>query len=213
MMLYADLPARRARQVAADLFVVLWTWRWIVVARAVHEATLRLADPGRRIDSSAGDLARRLRDAGDSVAGIPLVGDDVSSPFDGAGRAAEGLAGAGRQQVAAVESLAHWLGLSVALVPILLLLLLWLPPRVRFVRRARAGRRFLDSGADLDLFALRAMAHQPLHVLARVDDDPAGAWRRGETGVIDQLARLELRAVGLRPPRRDGGRASTHPVG
>ncbi|SDR97269.1 hypothetical protein SAMN04488570_0848 [Nocardioides scoriae] len=202
MMLYADLPVRRAWQVAGDLFVVLWTWLWIDVAHAVRDATLRLADPGRRIDSSASDLAGRLRDAGDSVARIPLVGDDVSSPFDGAGRAAQGLAGAGRQQVAAAESLAHWLGLTVALVPILLLLLLWLPPRVRFVRRASAGRRFLDSGADLDLFALRAMAHQPLHVLARVDDDPAGAWRRGETRVVDELARLELRASGLRPPRR-----------
>ena len=63
-------------------------------------------------------------------------------------------------------------------------------------------QRFLDEGADLDLFALRAMAHQPLHVLARVDPDPAGAWRRGEPDVVDRLARLELRSAGLRPPGR-----------
>jgi hypothetical protein len=80
------------------------------------------------------------------------------------------------------------------------LLWLYLPQRIAFVRRATAGQRFLDSGADLDLFALRAMAHQPLHVLARVDSDPAGAWRRGEPEVIGQLARLELRSAGLRAP-------------
>ena len=128
------------------------------------------------------------------------MGDDVRGPFDGAGRAASGLADAGQQQVAAVGTLANWLGLAVALIPILLFVLFYLPQRIRFVRRATAGQRYLDAGADLDLFALRAMAHQPLHVLARIDADPAGAWRRGEAAVIDELARLELRAVGLRPP-------------
>ncbi|ROR90688.1 hypothetical protein [Nocardioides aurantiacus] len=200
MKLYADLPLRRARQVVGDVLVLVWVWVWIQVAGSVRDATLELAGPGRRIDASATDLAGRLRDAGDTVSGLPLVGDEVRSPFDGAGGAAEGIAGAGRDQVAAVESLAHWLGITVAVVPILLVLLLWLPGRVRFVRRATAGQRFLDARADLDLFALRAMAHQPLHVLARVDDDPAGAWRRGDADVVDRLARLELRSVGLKPP-------------
>ena len=99
-----------------------------------------------------------------------------------------------------MDTLAQWLALAVALIPILVLLWLYLPQRIAFVRRATAGQRFLDAGADLDLFALRAMAHQPLHVLARVDPDPAGAWRRGEPEVIGQLARLELRSVGLRAP-------------
>ncbi len=209
MKLYADLPLRRARQVAGDLLVLAWAWLWIEVAGAVRDATLQLAGPGRRIDASATDLAGRLRDAGDSVSGIPLVGDEVRSPFDGAGGAAEGIAGAGRDQVAAVESLAHWLGITVAVVPIVLVLLLWLPGRVRFVRRATAGQRFLDARADLDLFALRAMAHQPLHVLARVDDDPAGAWRRGDPRVVGALATLELRSVGLRPPRATEGSAGS----
>jgi len=208
LKLYADLPARRALQIVGDVGVVLWIWLWITLAGRVREATLELRGPGTRIDSSASDLARRLEDAGRKVSGIPLVGDGVRKPFDGAGSAAEGLAGAGRAQVQAVESLAHWLGLVVALVPILLLLWNYLPPRVAFVRRATAGRRFLDSGADLDLFALRAMAHQPLHVLARLDDDPAGAWRRGDRDVVERLASLELRSVGLRPPVAGAGRLS-----
>ena len=53
---------------------------------------------------------------------------------------------------------------------------------------------------DLDLFALRALAHQPLHRLARISDDPAGACRRGERATVVALARLELSEVGLRPP-------------
>ncbi|WP_027860684.1 hypothetical protein [Marmoricola sp. URHB0036] len=200
MRFYADTSVRRTLQIAGDLGVVLWVWFWISIARKVHEATLGLARPGRAIDSSASDLSDRLRDAGRTVSDVPLVGDSVRSPFDKAGGAANGLAEAGQQQVAAVGSLAHWLGLAVALIPILALMCFYLPPRVRFVRRATAGQRFLDSGADLDLFALRAMTHQPLHVLARIDDDPAGAWRRGDAWVIERLAGLELRSVGLRPP-------------
>ena len=200
MKLYADTSVRRSLQIAGDLALVVWIWVWVVVAGKVHQSTLDLATPGHKIDASAGDLASRLRDAGRTVENLPLVGEEVRGPFDGAGNAATGLAEAGQQQVAAMDALAQWLALAVALIPILVLLWVYLPQRIAFVRRATAGQQFLDSGADLDLFALRAMAHQPLHVLARVDPDPAGAWRRGVPEVIDQLARLELRSTGLRPP-------------
>jgi hypothetical protein len=200
MRFYADAAGRRRLQITGDVVLVLWVWLWIVIAHKVHDATLHLARPGYQINSSARDLAGHLRDAGRTVSKVPLVGGDVRRPFNSAGGAAEGLAGAGRQQVEAVHSLAHWLGLTVALIPILLLLMFYLPARIRFVRRATAGQRFLDARSDLDLFALRAMAHQPLHVLARVTEDPAGAWRREDAGVIDSLALLELRSVGLRPP-------------
>jgi hypothetical protein len=114
--------------------------------------------------------------------------------------AADRLAEAGRAQVRAVERLADLLGLAVALIPILVVAAFYVPGRVRFVRRATAGASLVDSGADLDLFALRALAHQPLHVLARISDDPAGAWRAGDRDVTDRLAELELRASGLRLP-------------
>jgi hypothetical protein len=99
-----------------------------------------------------------------------------------------------------VERVGLVLGLVVAAVPIALVVSLWLFLRVGFVRRASAAQRFVDASEDLDLFALRAMAHQPLSALARISDDPAGAWRRGDTVVIRELAGLELRDEGLRPP-------------
>jgi len=81
-------------------------------------------------------------------------------------------------------------------------LLLWLPRRVAFARRAGAARRHLDTAADLDLFALRAMARQPMHRLARVSDDPVAEWRRGDPARVRALADLELRDMGLRVPKR-----------
>lgn len=199
MKLYADLPVRRARQVTGDVLLVVWVVLWSWLATRVYDATMRLAVPGERIDEASSAMAERLREAGDTVADLPLVGDEASRPFDGAGGAADELAAAGRAQVDAVHTLAWWLALAVLLVPVLLALAAYLPPRVRFVRRATAGRRFLDSAADLDLFALRALANQPLHVLARVSDDPARAWREGRPDVVRRLAALELRDTGLRP--------------
>ena len=58
----------------------------------------------------------------------------------------------------------------------------------------------MDAAADLDLFALRALARQPLHVLARISDDPAGAWRARDPEVVLALGSLELREAGLRVP-------------
>jgi hypothetical protein len=101
--------------------------------------------------------------------------------------------------VAAVERLALLLGLSVALIPILIVSVIHLPLRWRFVREATAGARFIDAQEDLDLFALRALANQPMRVLAKVSDDPAGAWRARDPEVVRRLAALELADVGLRP--------------
>lgn len=199
MKLYADLPARRTFQVAGDLVVIAWIVLWAVLGHAVHDATVQLADPGHRVTSASVDLADRLHDSGQVVGDLPLVGDTAAKPFDQASEAAEELADAGRSQVRAAERLARWLGWSVALIPILGALLLYLPPRVRFVRRAPAGRALVDSSADLDLFALRALAHQPLSRLAAISDDPAAAWRQKDTDTVRRLAALELAAVGLRP--------------
>jgi hypothetical protein len=204
MQLYADAPARRALQLAGDVLLVVWVVGWLLLADVVRDATLALSAPGRRIEAAGGGLASRLREAGSAVGDLPLVGDEVRSPFDGAGRAADQIAAAGTSQVEAVHTLAFWLGLCVALIPITVMLVVYLPRRWRFVRQASAARRFVDSSADLALFALRAMANQPMHRLARVSADPVSAWRNGDPDVVRALATLELKESGVRIP--DTGR-------
>lgn len=201
MKIYADTPVRRTRQMVGDLLLAGWVVLWTMAGRAVHDATSALAGPGRQTDESATAMAGELRDAGGRIGEAPLVGDELAVPFDKAASASEGIAAAGRDTVEAVEQLAVLLGLSVTLVPVLVVLAFYLPVRWRFAREATAGARFVDATEDLDLFALRALAHQPMRVLARVSDDPAGAWRRGEADVVRRLAELELADVGLRPPR------------
>lgn len=205
MKLYADSAGRRARQVAADLLMLLWLLAWVAIGSAVHDGTMALAAPGHRIDSSATTLADSLSEAGSVLGDVPIVGDQAARPFDRASDASESLAEAGRAEVAAVERLALWLGLAIAAIPILLVAAFHLPRRVRFVREATAGRSFVDSDGDEDLFAWRAMANQPLSVLAGITPDPVGAVRRGDREVIRRLAALEMRHVGLVPRRTRSG--------
>jgi len=197
MKLYADTSARFAGQLLADLLFVCWVIAWIWIGNIVHDGTMELAGPGQQTADSATSLAGSLTEAGDTLSGVPVVGDSVSSPFDEASAASEQLAEAGRAEIRAVERLAFWLGLSIAGIPILVVGSRYLPGRVRFVREATAGQRFIDAEADLELFALRAITHQPMHVLARVTDDPVGALRDGDRAVIARLADLQLRAHGL----------------
>ncbi len=200
MKLYADGPVRRTLQILGDVLLVLWIYLWLKLATVVHDATMALAEPGRQIEDAGGGLAGKLRDAGSAVGDVPLVGDRVRSPFDGAGRAADQIAAAGTAQVEAVTDLAFWLRVVVAAIPILVLVAVYVPRRWRFVQQATAGQRFIDARSDLDLFALRAMTNQPMHRLAKVSSDPVRAWRERDPAVVRSLALLELRDVGLRPP-------------
>lgn len=200
MKIYADTPGRRFLQVVGDLLLVGWLYLWVQTATVVRDATLLLAEPGRQLSDAGSGLAEQLRTAGRKVGDVPFIGEEVRAPFDEAGGAAARIAAAGDTQVAAVETLAFWLALAVGAIPILIALAIYLPLRWRFIREASAGQRFVDSSDDLDLFALRAMAHQPLHRLARISDDPAGAWRRGDPHIVRELAALELRHSGLSVP-------------
>ena len=91
--------------------------------------------------------------------------------------------------------------MAVAVVPIVALLLVWLPRRVSWAREAGAASRLRMDGADLELFAIRAVANRPLRDLHRVTPDPAGDLRAGE---YQALADLELRTLGLRAQQRPG---------
>ena len=149
-------------------------------------------------------MADNLADAGGKVGRVPLVGDELTAPFDRAADAARALAEAGRDQQELVGQprpragrRCCWSSRSA------LVLFGWLPLRLRWIRRASVGG---DAGrrrpAGRDLLALRALATQPLRRLTRIGPDVAdGAGGAATTRRVDALAALELRRLGLRGGR------------
>ncbi len=200
MKLYSDLPARRTAQLVTDIVVFCWVAIWAWVGRVVHDAVMTLRQPADALSSAGRSFRESMAGAGDELSRLPLVGDGLRAPFDSAAASGSQLAQVGRDLGVAVERLALVLGLVSALTPILLVVVIWLLLRVRFVRQASAAQRVVAAGDGLDLFALRAMTRQPMHKLARISSDPAAAWRHGDQAVIRELARLELRSNGLRGP-------------
>ncbi|KGN33338.1 membrane protein [Knoellia sinensis KCTC 19936] len=201
MKLYADLPGRRLVQILADLGFVAWIALWAWVGRRVHDVTMALAEPGRQLQGAGSGFREKMSGAGDSVDDLPVLDDRVAGPFRSAAGAGTDIEQAGTDLVRAVERFALVIGWTTALVPILIVTIWWAVQRGRFARRASAAQRFIDADHDLDLFALRAIANQPMASLAKVSHDPSGAWRRGERDMIRALALLELKDSGLKPPR------------
>ena len=200
MKVYADTPVRRTRQFLSDVWMLFWIALWIWIGIKVDDLVMNLAVPGRKLAEAGDGIEGGMLDAGDKVAGVPLVPDSVRTPFEKASDAGGSIRSAGEAQVDAVDKLATFLGVVIAVMPIVILLILWLPIRVRFIRQATSARKFIDAAPDLDLFALRALARQPMTELARIADDPAGAWRAKDPAVVLALASLELKETGLRLP-------------
>ena len=200
MGIYAKRPAKMIGQLVGDGFVVLWTIGWAIVAIFAYRVIEVLATPARETARTATRLAENFRQAAAEAAKVPVAGEQFRRPFDSAAVTLGNLIDSANDQVASIERLALIVGWLVFLIPVSIVVAFWLPRRIRFYRQARASQVFLDSLADLDLFALRAMAAQPLYVLAEISDDPVQAWRSGDREVINKLAEIELKRNGLRLP-------------
>jgi hypothetical protein len=198
MKMYADVPATRVRQLLTDLFIVAWLWFWIWLAVKLYHLVLKLAVPGQKLAGAGDGMAGGLSDAGSKVDKVPGLGGALSSPFDKAADAARSLGDAGREQVALVHDLAWALSLALLVGPVVVVVAIWLPLRLRWIRRASAAAGLRSDTAGRDLLALRALANQPLRRLTRIDADPVAAWRRGDQETVDALAALELRRLGVR---------------
>jgi hypothetical protein len=197
MRLYADTTGRLGRQLFSDVFVLVWLIFWTWLATKLYDLVVSLGVPGEKLASAGDGIANGLRDAGSQAHRVPVAGDALSEPFSRAAQSARGLADAGREQVTVVHEMAWVLALLLLAVPVAVVLFGWLPWRLRWVRRASSAVSLRDGTAGRDLLALRALATQPLRRLSTVDDDPVGAWRRGDPDVLDRLAGLELRHLGL----------------
>ncbi|WP_236718369.1 hypothetical protein [Actinoplanes sp. TFC3] len=200
--MYADRLPTAVRQLLTDLLVVIWVYAWIRAGLWINDTVEKLAVPGQKLQEAGAGIAGNLTDIGGKVGRVPLVGDQLTSPFNSAAGAAGNLAEAGRQQQEVVNDIATWLAVLIIAVPLALVLFAWLPLRLRWMRRAGVAARVRNDPAGKDLLALRALVSRPLSELTRLGPDIAQSWRNGDAQAVDALAALELRELGLKPARQ-----------
>ena len=206
MRLYPDLPGARLRQVAIDLVVVLLIVLFAWLGMKVNNTVDDLAVLGRGVKDAGGAVQGSLSDAGNAVAGVPLVGGDLKSALTDAGVATGGnVQSAGSAGEKAVEQTAQLLGWITFGIPTLLVLLGWLPWRLRRLRRLNAAAAVLKAGADPErrrLLAMRAALALPYGDLLPYTRDPIGDLAQER---YEPLLRALYADCGLRPPPAAGG--------
>ncbi len=195
MKWYADRPVRLTRQLIADLLAVAWVALWIWVATTAHDWVLELRAPGDGLVNAGGNIRDVFTNAADKARDLPLVGDDLAGALGNGTKAGETLTSAGNAQISVVQDSAFWLAAALVVIPVLFLLVTWLPVRLRYARKAGNTAKLRNKP---DLLALRALTSLSPKQLAEFDGDPAVAWRTGDTDVIDELARRQLAALGVR---------------
>ena len=198
MKLYSDFRPRRTRQIFADVIALAFIVAWLWFGATIYALIAELSAFGRQMEDAGAGFRENMAQVGETLGGIPLIGSGIRMPFTAASDAGSALENAGQSQQELIQQLAVTLGVGVALLPILMILAVWLVPRIRFARRAGRARDQVRAGIGLDLLALRALATQKLSTIADVDPDAMGAWRRGDEAVLRRLAALELEASGIR---------------
>lgn len=202
MTLYSDFGPRRTRQIFGDMLALVLIGAWVWLGVTVYGLVGNLAGFGKQMEAAGAGFEHTMTEVGSTLGGIPFIGGGIRAPFDDASGAGGALEAAGQSQQVAVDQLATGLGVGIAALPIVMILVLWLLPRIRFARKAGQVKAAVKSGAGIELFALRALATQDVSTLSKIDPDAMGAWRRRDEEVMRALAHLELKSSGVRLPGR-----------
>jgi Na+(H+)/acetate symporter ActP len=198
MNLYSDFAPRRSRQILGDGAALLLIGAWVWLGVTVFQLVSSLSAFGVRMEDAGAGFKETMVEVGSTLGAIPLIGSGIRVPFDGASDAGSALQDAGQSQQMAVSQLATGLGAGIAALPIVMILVLWLVPRIRFARNSARARTIMDASAGIDLLALRALANQKISALSSISPNAVDAWRRGDETVMLALARLELKSAGVR---------------
>lgn len=194
----SQLSARSVRWL--DAGVVLWVAVWIVIGALLWSdlsAQAQLSDDVIKV----GSAVRSTGEALGVVGGLPLVGGrigDFAGRIEAMGAEVEA---SGRESRGGIARAAVIAGLAVAVLPAALVLLLYLPARIRWKRYTGAIAAALPrDAADPALeqyLARRAVDALPWDALRAITPDPWGDIARGECRA---LADAELERLGLRRP-------------
>ncbi|MGV8857231.1 hypothetical protein [Rhodoglobus sp.] len=198
MKLYADHAPRRARQLTGDILALVFIVGWIALGVWVYQLIAAFQQLGVQMQEAGAGFRSTMIELGDTLGSVPLIGAGIRVPFDGASDAGVALENAGQSQQDTVLATATVVGIVIAVVPIALILLLWLVPRLRFARRATEAKILLSSPGGADLLALRALSTHKLGDLAEVAPDAAALWRAGDPVIVARLAQLQLHSLGVR---------------
>jgi len=204
MTIWSELPRARVGEMLADVATLAWVALWGTLGLRLYLFLADLAGTGRFVAESGTNLGRAGRQLGESIRGIPLIGEGAADAVSGGfAAAANPLISFGTDLERLLLAIAVLLALLLVAVALIPWLNRYLPWRVSRLRRLRAAQRVvrrppiaLEAGQVEQLLASRALHRLEYDELLEFSPDPFGDWLSGR---YDRLARAELAEVGLRP--------------
>ncbi len=189
------LSARSVRWL--DVGVVVWVVVWAALGVLIWSDIRAQAQLGANV-IKAGTAVRDTGQALGVVGGLPLVGDRIGEFADRIESMGTEVVTSGRDSQDGIERIAVIAGLCVGVLPATLVLLLYLPARVRWKRYVGAIAAALPGAAGDPAFeqylARRAADTLPWDSLRVISPDP---WRDIAGGEYRALADAELERIGL----------------
>jgi hypothetical protein len=191
-----SLPSGR-RLLALDAAVVLWALAWVAVGVVVALSVVQLTQLTGAFDTVGGAITS----VGDTLGSlrVPIFGGPLAAASDSVSGAGRLIAARGSAVRGEIEQASVVLGAAVALIPILLVLLAYLPARLARARETTALRGLVASAGDdpqlESLLAERALTSLSYDRLRRVSRRP---WK-DDLVTRRALAEEELRRLGVRP--------------
>ena len=81
---WSEVPAARAREVAADLATSAWVALWTVVGASIHDTIAAFAEAGRILQGGGLGIQGAGASLGGALRGVPLVGEGIDDLTSGA---------------------------------------------------------------------------------------------------------------------------------
>ncbi len=188
--------ARSVRRL--DVGVVIWIVVWAALGVLIwHDlsAQAQLGADVVKVGTAVKDTGKALG----VVGGLPLVGGQIGSFAQRIETMGAEVETSGQDSRNGIRRIAVVAGLGVGILPAALVLLLYLPARLRWRRYVEAIAAALPGAAGDPAFdqylARRAIDALPWDSLRAITPDPWGDVRRGECRA---LADAELERIGLR---------------
>jgi hypothetical protein len=203
MKFWSEVPSARVRELVADIATWAWVSLWAVVAFRIYSTLAGFAEVGRAIGRGGANIQAAGDSVGDSLGGLPVVGEGIrdltASAFGAAGEPFVFVGSQFEQLLLMIASLLGILVLGVTLIPWLSRYLPWRARRLFELRTAhrviRTAPGRVPEAAIQRLLASRALHRLSYGELLAHTPDPFGDFASGR---YERLARAELESVGLR---------------
>ncbi|HYM50301.1 MAG TPA: hypothetical protein VET65_06970 [Candidatus Limnocylindrales bacterium] len=213
MRFYPDLYGRRFAWMLGDLVALIWTALWVDAGHIVERLFSRLDVLATGVINAGRTFDGWIRSFEKAVpSGVPYLSDFLRQVANALKtHSGDPLITAGQTGYQAIHTVALLLGVLTAAVPIAILLIVYLPRRIRLVydmqgvhvtlRRALARPEVAPQ--MLEILAGRAIYTMPYHELLRYSHNPAEDWYARR---FDRLAQAEMARHGLSVQRYFGDR-------